>query len=97
MAEENYRVVWHLSVDSVMEIGSIGIQTGAAGRRFWSWGIDTVVSVLDFPTHGQADDRETATTAFRAAWDEFASDPVRLAKFLDWKLASAPTRGESPL
>ncbi len=81
MAKDNYRVVWNDGVKD-RKIGSLGVQTGAAGRTFWSWGIETVVAVLDFPTHGEAADREAAMAAFREAWDKFASDPARLALFL---------------
>ncbi|MFC0243704.1 hypothetical protein [Rhodopseudomonas telluris] len=84
MAAENYRVI----LDGI-EIGSIGVQVGVDGRTFWAWGIDTVVPVRQFRTHGEAVDRESATAKFRQAWDVFASEPERLRAFIEWKTAAA--------
>jgi hypothetical protein len=53
-----YRVVLRLDDGSDLEIGSIGEQAGSNQRRFWSWGIDTVLSRQPFATEGEARDRE---------------------------------------
>ncbi|MCG6204215.1 hypothetical protein LPW26_06180 [Rhodopseudomonas sp. HC1] len=89
MSTDNYRVIWHRNAEPPIEVGSIGVQTGAAGRAFWAWGIDTVVPVREFATHGEAPDREASMAAFREAWDRFTCDPARLALFVEWKAASA--------
>lgn len=71
-----------------VEVGSIGLQTAAAQRRFWSWGIDTV-EPLPFVTHGEADSREHAMDRFRAAWLLYAADAARLARLFEVKAATA--------
>jgi hypothetical protein len=87
MATDNYRVVWN-----GLEVGSIGIQRGAAQRVFWSWGIDTPDN-LPFATHGEAENRDEATARFRTAWEAFAADPARLAEFVATKQAIAARFG----
>ena len=54
-AHENYRVVLKLDGNE-FEIGSIGIQHGAA----WRWGIDTVIPMR---AHGRKGKARTAGTA----------------------------------
>lgn len=68
------------------EVGSIGLQQGAAQRRFWSWGLDTV-GQLGFPTHGEAADRDDTMARFKAAWTLFAADQARLDRFFEAKAA----------
>jgi hypothetical protein len=79
MTTDNYRVIW----DGI-EVGSIGVQQGAAQRVFWSWGLDTIVKV-PFETHGEASGRKEAMAAFRAVWEMFAADADRLAAFVEAK------------
>jgi len=50
-AHENYRVILKLD-GSEVEIGSIGIQHGAA----WRWGIDTVIPTRVLETQGEDKD-----------------------------------------
>src|SRR5215831_13318654 len=51
-AHDNYRVILKCE-ESEFEIGSIGIQDGAA----WAWGIDTVIPMRDHETQGEGSDR----------------------------------------
>ncbi len=71
-----------------LEVGSIGLQVGNELREFWSWGIDSIVSMPTFPTDGEALSRDEAMTLFRAAWIEFASNLDRLAQFMEAKQTS---------
>lgn len=79
-ATDAYRVIYE-----GVEVGSIGAQLGAGQRRFWSWGIDTVLPRQPFATHGEGIDRESAMAQFKVAWATFCTDPTRLAAFLDMK------------
>ena len=56
-AHENYRVILKLD-GSELEIGSIGIQHGAA----WRWGIDTVIPMRVLETQGKGKDRGIVPT-----------------------------------
>jgi hypothetical protein len=70
-AHDNYRVILKLD-GSEFEIGSIGIQHGAA----WRWGIDTVIPMRVPETQGKAKDpsaRERVRSRRRAGC------PVQLA------------------
>src|SRR5215470_4730683 len=58
------------SMDSEFEIGSIGIQHGAA----WYWGIDTVIPMPVIETQGEGKDRRDCMRQFTAAWDHFAAN-----------------------
>ena len=79
-AHDNYRVILKLDGDEV-EIGSIGIQHGAA----WTWGIDTVIPMRTQETQGEGKDRSDCMRRFRAAWDHFAADEANLLEFLNAK------------
>jgi len=46
-----------------VEIGSIGIQHGAA----WTWGTDTVIPMRSWETQGDGKDRGDCMTKFKAA------------------------------
>ena len=82
-ATNAYRVVYY-----GIEVGSIGLQVGAHQRQFWHWGIDTVLPRQPFATQGEARDQDEATRLFRATWEVFASDPERLAEFIEMKRIS---------
>lgn len=82
-AANAYRVVFTADDGREFQIGSISLQTGAQHRVFWHWGIDTVLPRQAFATAGQASDRDDAMKQFKAVWEVFASEPKRLAKFLD--------------
>ncbi len=84
-APNAYRVVLKLSDGTDVELGSVGEQVGNAQRRFWAWGLDTVLPPQGFPTDGEAPDRESAMAAFKAMWDRYASDPDRLDAFIKLK------------
>jgi hypothetical protein len=79
-ASDNYRFILKREGDEV-EVGSIGIQHGAA----WSWGIDTVIPMRASGTHGEGKDRRDCMRQFRAAWDRFAADVANLVEFLNAK------------
>jgi hypothetical protein len=81
-----FRVI-HKAAGEEIKIGSIGLQTGSHQRRYWSWGIDTVLPRQPFATRGEAPDRDDAMAQFKAVWEVFASDPDRLAQFLEMKRA----------
>jgi hypothetical protein len=82
-----FRVI-HKSLDGTeTEIGSIGLHTGSHHRQFWHWGIDTVLPRQSFKTDGEARDRNDAMAQFKAVWEVFASEPARLAGFLEAKRA----------
>lgn len=85
-APNAYRVVLKLSDGTDVELGSVGEQIGNAQRRYWAWGLDTVLPPQGFPTDGEAPDRESAMAAFKAMWDRYASDPDRLDAFLSLAL-----------
>jgi hypothetical protein len=59
-AHDNYRVILKRGGDEV-EIGSIGIQHGAA----WAWGIDTVIPMRDHETQGEGSDRRDCMRRFK--------------------------------
>jgi hypothetical protein len=61
-AHDNYRVILKREGDEV-EIGSIGIQHGAA----WRWGIDTLIPMRVLETQGKGKDRRDCMRQFRAA------------------------------
>jgi hypothetical protein len=69
-AHENYRVILKLDA-SELEIGSIGMQHGAA----WAWGIVTVIPMRVMRTQGEGKDRRDCMRQFRDAWDRFAVGP----------------------
>jgi hypothetical protein len=73
--------------DEIEVVGSIGQQTGAHQLQFWHWGIDTVLPCQAFATGGEARDRNDAMAQFKAVWQVFASEPARLASFLEAKRA----------
>ena len=73
-AHDNYRVILKREGDEV-EIGSIGIQHGAA----WAWGIDTVIPMRVLETQGEGSDHGDA------AWGRFAADDSNLTEFLNAK------------
>ncbi len=50
-AHANYRVVLRDYIPEV-EIGSIGVQQAAGGRKFWRWQIDTMVPIHDLEVRG---------------------------------------------
>src|SRR5215467_3913981 len=77
-AHDNYRVILKLDGDEV-EIGSIGIQDGAA----WAWGIDTVIPMRAHETQGEGSDRRDCMRRFKAAWERFAADEANLIEFLN--------------
>jgi hypothetical protein len=79
-AHENYRVILKLNGDE-FEIGSIGIQDGAA----WAWGIDTVIPMRALETQGEGSDRRDCMRQFKAAWERFAADEANLTEFLKMK------------
>ena len=79
-AHDNYRVILKRDGDEV-EIGSIGIQHGAA----WTWGIATVIPMRTQETQGEGKDRSDCMRQFRAAWDRFDADESNLAEFLNVK------------
>lgn len=85
-AQNAYRVVLTLDDGSDLEIGAIGLQTGTGQRKFWSWGLDTVLPSQAFPTRGEAVDRDAAMAKFRAMWEQFTADPDRVRDFLDLAL-----------
>jgi hypothetical protein len=60
-----FRVI-HKAAGEEIEIGSIGLQTGSHQRRYWSWGIDTVLPRQPFATQGEARDRDDAMAQFKA-------------------------------
>jgi hypothetical protein len=74
-AHDNYRVVFKLDGDE-FEIGSIGIQHGAA----WRWGIDTVIPMRVLETQGKGKNRRDCMK-----WDRFAGDEANLVEFLNAK------------
>jgi hypothetical protein len=76
-AHDNYRVILKLD-EGDFEIGSIGIQHGAA----WRWGIDTVIPMRVLETQGKGKDRRDCMRQFRAAWDRFAADEANLTELL---------------
>jgi hypothetical protein len=82
-ATNAYRVVFTADDGREFQVGSIGLQTSARQRVYWHWGIDTVLPRQAFATSGEASDRDDAMNQFRAVWEVFASEPERLAKFLD--------------
>jgi hypothetical protein len=63
------------------EIGSIGIQHGAA----WRWGIDTVIPMRVPETQGEGSDRRDWMKQFKAAWERFAADEANLVEFMNAK------------
>ena len=78
-----YRVVFTADDGREYQVGSIGQQTSTRQRVYWHWGIDTVLPRQAFATAGEASDRDDAMKQFKAVWEVFASEPERLAKFLD--------------
>lgn len=84
-APNAYRVVLKLNDGTDVELGSVGEQVGNSQRRFWAWGLDTVLPTQSFPTDGEAPDRESAMAAFKAMWDRYASDAARLDAFIRMK------------
>jgi hypothetical protein len=79
-AHDNYRVILKRDGDEV-EIGSIGIQDGAA----WAWAIDTVIPMRVLETQGEGSDRRDCMKQFKAAWERFAADEANLVEFLNAK------------
>jgi hypothetical protein len=79
-AYDNYRVILKREGDEV-EIGSIGIQHGAA----WRWGIDTAIPMRVPETQRKGKDRRDCVRQFRAAWERFADDEANLIEFLNMK------------
>jgi hypothetical protein len=77
-ATNNYRVVLHDGDD--IEIGSIGRQFDG-----WAWGIDCVIPMREVEAEGTGKDRADCMRQFRAAWDRFSADRVRLTEFLEKK------------
>ena len=78
-AHDKYRVI--LKGDGVeIEVGSIGVQHGG-----WVWGIDNIVPMIGAETDGVGRDRKDCMRQFRAAWDRFSADRIRLSEFLDMK------------
>jgi hypothetical protein len=75
--QDNYRVVLKLE-EGEFEIGSIGIQHGAA----WRWGIDTVIPMRTHETQGKGKNR---MKQFKAAWERLAADETNLTEFLNAK------------
>jgi hypothetical protein len=75
----NYRVVLKLDGDE-FEIGSIGIQHGAA----WRWGIDTVIPMRSGDAR-EGKNRRDCMRQFKAAWERFASDEANLVEFMNAK------------
>ena len=63
-----------------VEVGSIGIQ-----HEGWVWGIDNIVPMIGAETDGVGRDRKDCMRQFRAAWDRFSADSIRLSEFLDMK------------
>jgi hypothetical protein len=79
-AHDNYRVILKLD-DNEFEIGSIGIQHGAA----WAWGIDTVIPMRALETQGKGKTRRDCMKQFKAAWERFAGEEASLTDFLNAK------------
>jgi hypothetical protein len=78
-AHDNYRVI--LKDDGVeIEVGSIGVQFDS-----WHWGIDNIVPMVGTETDGIGKDRKDCMRQFRAGWDRFSADPIRLSEFLEMK------------
>jgi hypothetical protein len=78
-AHDNYRVI--LKDDGVeIEVGSIGVQHGG-----WVSGIDNIVPMIGAETDGVGGDRKDCMRQFRAAWDRFSANPIRLSEFLEMK------------
>ena len=50
--------------------------------------IDTVLPKQRFATEGRGYDREDCMKQFKAVWKVFASDPERLAAFIEGKAAA---------
>ena len=79
-AHDNYRVVLKLD-EGEFEIGSIGIQQGAA----WRWGNDTVIPMRAPEIQGKGKNRRDCMRQFKAAWERFAGDEAKLVEFLNAK------------
>ena len=79
-AHDNYRVILKRGGDEV-EIGSIGIQHGAA----WAWGIDAVIPMRDHETQGEGSDRRDCMRQLKGGWERFAADEANLVEFLNAK------------
>jgi hypothetical protein len=86
-AHENYRVVLKLDGDE-FEIGSIGIEHGAA----WRWGIDAVIPMRAHETQGKGSSCRDCMRQFKAAWEGFAADEANLVEFLNMKRRSCTTK-----
>jgi hypothetical protein len=83
-ARDNYRVILKADGDEV-EIGSIGIANTTGANLAWTWGIDTVIPMRSSETEGHGNDRRDCMARFKAAWENFSSDPARLGEFLEVK------------
>jgi hypothetical protein len=83
-ARDNYRVI--LKDDGVeIEVGSIGVQFYG-----WHWGIDNIIPMLGAETDGVGRDRKDCMRQFRAAWDRFSADHIRLSEFIEMKRKRLP-------
>jgi hypothetical protein len=51
----------------------------------WRWAIGTVLPMRGLEARGTGQDREDCMKPSRSAWERFASDPARLAQFLEMK------------
>jgi len=82
-AHDNYRVVLKLD-EGEFEIGSIGIQHGAA----WRWGIDTVILMRVLETQGSPAINGVVTTANtnhpKALRPRLLATPTRTTKPSQW-------------
>lgn len=76
-ARYNYRVILRADGEEI-EIGSIGIQHGTAGAKFWAWGIDNVIPMRETEAESTGKNRRHCMQKFRAAWERFSDDPARL-------------------
>jgi hypothetical protein len=59
-----------------LDVGGISRQTGAQAREFWQWSCSGVM--------GQADSRDQAMVAIRAAWNATDADVNALRRDQEW-------------
>jgi hypothetical protein len=84
-ARDSYRV----RLNTGMEIGSIGLQTGAHNEEYWTWGIDTVLPPdREIASDGRGQDLEDCKRQMKNAWHKFSRNPDRLEKFTEMKRAA---------
>jgi hypothetical protein len=87
-AADNYRVILRTEHDNEFEIGSIGVQTFTSGDTAWTWGIDTVMPMLDHQSEGRGKNRMDCMDEFRAAWESHCARAGWRDEFLAMKRKS---------